>query len=1021
MIDATIFVDLVTYLKKGNKMEHKKWLDYWKKCLADTLYADLEFVKRIKEKKRDVFEIEHFQIDPAYVHDLDKVKALMDEQERRVNEKQRVSDRESKNWKQIDRVDVLIAPIRFKAPTEHLVYFKDPKPITPFWYYATLNREGVLSVPETTFPIFQRKHLSPIADEKTDFIFAELENIDYLSTVGKERTEQYSEYIDYVKEIFRSATKQKIDLYQAEGYETIDTAVVLLPDEEKQAAIGIVELYEKILRSHGDHSLLRELITIENNVNQRPAEVSELINSNSFHLGQMGFEFPLSISQRKSLYTFLNAQSKVFAVNGPPGTGKTTLLQSIVANAVVQSAIAGKEPAVILACSTNNQAVTNIMDSFTKAKTQKGLLEGRWLPGIEGYACYLPASGKEEHELRGLNYKKLDGEGLFRLIENRSYLEDAQKHFIGQSSQYLERPVLRIKDATTALREELVQIQETLQLAGHYWNDYLANEALFLKDYLFEGKATDRYYDGPLLSMPALHKELADLKKLEEKVVEYFRKEPAIRKLFCFLGIRSAKKNRAAELTIILRDSWLESGDRFHFTLSGVLNRINQDISIVHSSIKSLEAWKSWKQTHKIVGDPPRSEEAYWAFERMKIEKKLTANCFYDELDVSLRHKAFQLALHYWEGEYLSQLEIDLMDPKFEKKTEEMMKRRWRRQSMLMPCFVSTFFMAPKFFNSYKFLTKGENGKKLYDEQALFDFIDLLIVDEAGQVSPEVGVATFALAKKAIVVGDVKQIEPVWNINSKIDLGNLRESGLIKNYEDMVYEKKFDSKGFLASSGSIMKMAQNACYFKEENNSEKGVMLLEHRRCYDEIIRYCNELAYENKLIPLKGKAGPDLLFPAMYCIHVEGSSTAANNSRYNVQEVEFIVNWLAKYRQSIEEKYGSIEQAVGIITPFTGQKARLQFALKRAGFNTSSMKIGTVHALQGAERPIVLFSMVYGKGDVGTMFFDRHGKPNMLNVAVSRAEDHFIVFADTAVLNKHAQTPSGLLAKRLTYESEER
>jgi superfamily I DNA and/or RNA helicase len=60
---------------------------------------------------------------------------------------------------------------------------------------------------------------------------------------------------------------------------------------------------------------------------------------------------------------------------------------------------------------------------------------------------------------------------------------------------------------------------------------------------------------------------------------------------------------------------------------------------------------------------------------------------------------------------------------------------------------------------------------------------------------------------------------------------------------------------------------------------------------------------------------------------------------------------------------------------------------------------------------------MVYGKGDSGTMFFDRDNKPNMLNVAVSRAQDNFIVFADTGILDKKAKTPSGILANHLVYE----
>lgn len=51
-------------------------------------------------------------------------------------------------------------------------------------------------------------------------------------------------------------------------------------------------------------------------------------------------------------------------------------------------------------------------------------------------------------------------------------------------------------------------------------------------------------------------------------------------------------------------------------------------------------------------------------------------------------------------------------------------------------------------------------------------------------------------------------------------------------------------------------------------------------------------------------------------------------------------------------------------------------------------------------------------------MFFDRDNKPNMLNVAVSRAKDNFIVFANTKILDKNKKTPSGILANHLTYEN---
>jgi superfamily I DNA and/or RNA helicase len=54
--------------------------------------------------------------------------------------------------------------------------------------------------------------------------------------------------------------------------------------------------------------------------------------------------------------------------------------------------------------------------------------------------------------------------------------------------------------------------------------------------------------------------------------------------------------------------------------------------------------------------------------------------------------------------------------------------------------------------------------RRTFVDQHLYDTIDLLVVDEAGQATPDVAGASFALARGALVIGDTEQIEPIWNV-----------------------------------------------------------------------------------------------------------------------------------------------------------------------------------------------------------------------------------------------------------------
>ncbi|MEM8933286.1 MAG: hypothetical protein AAGE94_19005, partial [Acidobacteriota bacterium] len=87
----------------------------------------------------------------------------------------------------------------------------------------------------------------------------------------------------------------------------------------------------------------------------------------------------------------------MLALNGPPGTGKTAWIQSVVASLWVERALEQGSPPIIVATSANNRAVTNILDTFRKVTPDDASgLAVRWLPIVDSYGLFLPSRKQSE-------------------------------------------------------------------------------------------------------------------------------------------------------------------------------------------------------------------------------------------------------------------------------------------------------------------------------------------------------------------------------------------------------------------------------------------------------------------------------------------------------------------------------------------------------------------------------------------------------------------------------------------------
>lgn len=214
-----------------------------------------------------------------------------------------------------------------------------------------------------------------------------------------------------------------------------------------------------------------------------------------------------------------------------------------------------------------------------------------------------------------------------------------------------------------------------------------------------------------------------------------------------------------------------------------------------------------------------------------------------------------------------------------------------------------------------------------------------------------------------------------------------------------------------------MQVAQFNSHYQYDPKFERGMYLYEHRRCFNNIIGYCNSLCYHGKLQPKRGME-KGTIFPAMGYLHIDGRGMKPNGgSRHNPLEAETIAAWLVAHKDDIERHYGEpLYKVVGVVTPFSAQVNAIKMSLRKLEINgkdeQGSLTVGTVHSLQGAERAIVLFSPVYSKHEDGR-FLDSNS--SILNVAVSRAKDSFLVFGDMDLIEMQpAFSPRGLLAKYL-------
>jgi hypothetical protein len=297
--------------------------------------------------------------------------------------------------------------------------------------------------------------------------------------------------------------------------------------------------------------------------------------------------------------------------------------------------------------------------------------------------------------------------------------------------------------------------------------------------------------------------------------------------------------------------------------------------------------------------------------------------------------------------------------------------------------------------------------------------IGWLFIDEAGQAVPQAAVGALWRSKRAVVVGDPLQIEPVFTVPIKLIEELAKNAGLTSKARVAPHQVSVQNLADAANSlGALVPVGGEMQWI--------GSPLRVHRRCVDPMFTIANAIAYRNKMIFFDPSNPESRLPPAgaldlgpSAWIHLGGM---AINKQVVPAQVEFVHHAI----QILYRRTGKLP-ALYIISPFRRIKQALTDRIGDLKHwpsdhhpGASDLKdwcktrIGTVHTFQGKEESVVLMVLGCDRKSAGAAQWAA-SKPNLLNVALTRAKHRFFMVGDEGLwstLPNFSDAGSGLLPR---------
>lgn len=251
---------------------------------------------------------------------------------------------------------------------------------------------------------------------------------------------------------------------------------------------------------------------------------------------------------------------------------------------------------------------------------------------------------------------------------------------------------------------------------------------------------------------------------------------------------------------------------------------------------------------------------------------------------------------------------------------------------------------------------------------------DLVIIDEASQCDIASALPLLQRAKRAVIVGDPKQLRHV------SFLSRARQRNLADQFKLAPRLKAEVSSTLSYRDSSLLDLASARI-----RNQRNVILLDEHFRSLPELIRFSNRQFYRSQLKIMT--AAPSV--ENERCIFIHRTNGERDIKGHNEKEAAAIIRNIQKIIEVEESLSHDLCQSIGVLSPFRAQVEHLRRLFKTtftaAQLTRHQILLGTAHDFQGEERDLMLISWVVDANTpTGALrYFQRE---DVFNVSITRA-----------------------------------